>query len=186
MKYKKHILSFIIIIIFSVSTVYAQETPEKKEIVVEIGCTWTVDPIIFIEMAKGNSKEQKYITLEFIEHDIEILYNDAHYMYAAYEALKYLAFEGTVNTTIPEGYPINDFPHLPIIRRKAVKLLGQLGTIEAKTALLEVLKYEDDILVRHEAIRALFLNKSDIQKNEDGTNVLFNAIIENRQNKTDK
>jgi hypothetical protein len=170
---------FLLLLFCLADFIYAQEMSEKKEMIVENVCTWVIDPIIYIEMAKGNTKEQKYIALDFIEYDIErkYAYNNDHLMYAIQEALKYLAFEGTINTTIPEGYPINDFPHLPFIRRKAVKLLGQLGTTEAKTALLEVLKHENDILVRNEAIRALFLNKSDIQKNENGMNVLFYAII---------
>jgi HEAT repeat protein len=159
MKYKKHILSFIIIIIavFSASPIFADDN---------------VDITILLESAKQFTKEQKLIALLYIEDMLER--NNSDYTISVmHEVLKYLSFEGPVNIAIADKMQ-NDFPD---IRLKAVKLLGQLGTIEAKTALLEVLKYENDILVRIEAIRALFLNKSDIQKNENGMNVLFYAII---------
>lgn len=133
--------SLIITAVFSVSPVFAQETPEKKENVVEYTYICYVDVTILLEAAKELTKEHKLIALEYIEDMLERNNND-HVISVMHETLKYLSFEGTVNAAI-EDKTQNDFPD---VRRKAVKLLGQLGTIESK--------------------------------NEDGTNVLFNAIIE--------
>jgi len=167
--------------IFSVSAITAQETSNKKEIVVEYTFVDSADIIIYFEMAKGDNKISRFFVLEDIEYDIKrkSVYTNDYVMYVSCEALKLLAFEGTVNTADTADYKIQDFP---LVRRKAVKLLGQLGTTEAKLALIEVLKHEHDTFVLNEAIRALFLNKSDINKNEDKTNILFNAIINKLKN----
>jgi hypothetical protein len=167
----KYFYSIIITAIFFVSTIVAQEIPEIKKVYTD-----EADITIIIEIAKGNAREYKLISLEYIKDMLENrnrnFYKSSHVINIIYEALEYLAFEGTVNTSITDN-TINDFPD---IRHEAVKLLGQLGIIEARTALIEVLKYENDASVLHEAIRALFLNWSDFYRNNNEINVIINAI----------
>jgi hypothetical protein len=111
----------------------------------------SIENLIIRETAKSNNMPQKAVSLEYIEDSL-IKKQPRDNTYFLYHTLKYLAFEGTINI-IKTNNVLNDFPG---IRRKAVKLLGELGIVEARIALMEVLKYETNQLVLYEASISLF------------------------------
>ena len=88
------------------------------------------------------------------------------------DVLQQLAFEGTVSTINADNI-INDFPD---VRLEAVKILGQHNIIEVKRTFIEILKFENDLLVLHETLKLLFFNWSDFYSNNDEINIIINAI----------
>lgn len=157
----KYFFIFIIIAVFPVINTFA--LPEGF-IACDASLQEEIENMIIWETAKSNSGELKIISLLYIKDIIENKYTKIERIYTIYEFLEYLAFEGTVNPPEKLIYKKLDFPD---VRIEAVKLLGQLDIIKAKMALIEILKYENNPLVLHEAIRALFLKWSDFYNNEE-------------------
>jgi len=66
--------------------------------------------------------------------------------------LEYLAMEGSGRISRENGRQVNNFPE---VRRRAVGLLGKVGTEESKDALIRALLIDDEPIVKAEAAYAL-------------------------------
>ena len=160
----KHFLCLIITAFISVSIIIVNImsldiTPVSEQI----------ENMIIRGTAYSNSREYKLMALEYIRDSLN---REKNNIYVLFDVLQFLAFEGTINTINAENI-IYDFPD---VRLEAVKLLGQFSINETKNVLLIVLKFENDPIVLHEAIRYMFLNWSDFYKNDDEINIIINAI----------
>ena len=143
----KPIYIYSLIIIISISNASAQE----------------FEPIDFLrllsEVAHSNERTQKLITLDYIEEilnrsELNNIELESHLIYLIYNILEYLVFEGTVNISTNENIQ-NNFPD---VRLKAVILLGRLNIIEARNAIIEVLRCENIPLIINEANKILYKN----------------------------
>ncbi|MDR2177360.1 MAG: HEAT repeat domain-containing protein [Treponema sp.] len=146
----------------SVEESYLQESNEIK---------------IIREQMRGNSEEQKLLALEFIK-DAMSRGNEGEDIRAS---LEYLATEGTVVMTRENGRLINNYP---LVRKQAVEYLGDMGTPEAKDALIRILRADNESMVLVEVFMSLAkigINENDQTVNEITTVVRrFNALASNK------
>jgi hypothetical protein len=127
-----------------------------------------IENMVIRETAKSNDKEYKLISLEYIKDSLN---REKNNIYTFYDVLQYLALEGTA-IVINE----NSISNFPNVRLGAVKILGQFKIVETRKTLIEVLRFDNDPLVLHEALKLLFFNWSDFYKNNDEMSVIINTI----------
>jgi len=149
------------IAIFAVSAAVAQSQSNNDMTIEESYLQETIENMIIRESARADSLDQKLLALEYIGEAIDRGNTSAD----IHSALSYLAQEGTVSVARENGRVINNHP---TVRRQAAKYLGQLGTEEAKTALVQIVKSEKEPMVTQEAIKSL----GDIGINENNEVVL--------------
>lgn len=107
-----------------------------------------IELMIIRETSHSDGLEQKLIALEYISNAI-----DQGRMNDEIRAtLEYLSLEGTLNKARESGRLVNDYPQ---VRRQAAKYLGEVGTPEAKNALLKICSAEKEPMVLQEAIKSL-------------------------------
>jgi len=128
----------------------------------------SIEIMIITETARGTSRDQKQIALEFIGEAISRGNTDDRIR----ETLEFLSNEGTRSVTRENNRVVNNFPD---IRRQAAKYLGQIGTEEARRALIGILEFENEPTVIQEAIKSL----GDIGTNENNSTVIPIARILN-------
>jgi hypothetical protein len=107
-----------------------------------------IELMIIRETSRGDSRDQKYIALEYIGNAVE-RGNTSSEIRAAVE---FLALEGTQNRAMESGRLVNNFPD---VRRQAARYLGAIGTEEAKTALIKICSTDNEPMVIQEAIKSL-------------------------------
>jgi HEAT repeat protein len=126
----------------------------------------SVENMIIREQSRAESREMKMIALEYIgdaltrgNHSDEIR-----------QALEYMGLEGVLNQGRENGRLINNYPD---VRRETAKYLGQMGTPEAKDALLKMIYYDNEPMVLQEAVKSL----ADIGNDDNGRTISTIAWI---------
>jgi HEAT repeat protein len=99
-------------------------------------------------MSRAETRDMKLVALEYIGNAID-RGNTGDDVRAACE---FLGMEGIVNLTRENGRLINNFPD---IRTRAATYLGQIGTPEAKNALVKMVLADNEPMVITEAIKSL-------------------------------
>ncbi|GHU01164.1 hypothetical protein FACS1894147_00500 [Spirochaetia bacterium] len=118
----------------------------------------SVEMMVIREQSHVATRESKLIALEYIGGLIQ----DGKAGKEIEEVLEYMSLEGILNKSRENGRLINNFPD---VRVKAVVYLGELGTPEAKDALLKVMVAENEPMVLIEAIKGL--GKIGLNDNEE-------------------
>jgi len=139
---------FIAMVVFTVSIVAAQSNSGSEMSVVDTYLRETLEVIVIRETARADSREQKLRALEYIDEAIK----NGNQNPEIRETLVYLTREGTRSVARVNGRVTNDYPD---VRWQAARYLGQIGTEEAKDALIEILQVENHPTVLTEAIVAL-------------------------------
>lgn len=167
--------SIFTLIAFAGMTLFAQtQTAQRDMSVEESYLKESIEIMIIRETARANTREQKMIALEYINEAIE---NGSTNPEIA-QTLGYLSMEGRMIQSRENGRLINNFPE---VRRQAAKQLGRLGTEEAVSALLDIVRYENEPMVLQEAIKSL----GDIGvNNENNDTVRFIAHTVRHNNNT--
>ena len=117
----------------------------------------SVELMIIREQSRAETREMKMIALEYIGDAID----RGNRGIEVKAALEYLGLEGVVNQTRENGRLLNNFPD---VRTRAATYLGQLGTPEAKDALIKMVLADNEPMVITEAIKSLAtigLNEND-------------------------
>jgi HEAT repeat protein len=91
--------------------------------------------------------------------------------------LDYLSREGRSSVARENNRVVNNFPD---VRRQSARLLGQIGTEEARQSLLSILQFENEPSVIQEAIKSL----GDIGVNDNNDTVTQIAWIVDRFTRT--
>ena len=134
---------------FAVSITAAQSSSGSDEMSVEQSyLRESIEMMIIRETARGESREQKLIALEYIGEAIGRGSTNEEIR----ETLEYLSREGRRTVVRENGRIINNFPD---VRRQAARYLGQIGTEEAVLALIEILQFENEPMVLQEAVKSL-------------------------------
>ena len=108
----------------------------------------SVELMIIREQSRAESRDMKLVALEYIGDAIKRGNKGDEIR----SALEYLSMEGIVNQTRENGRLVNNYPD---IRTKAATYLGQIGTPEAKDALIKMVLADNEPMVITEAIKSL-------------------------------
>ena len=108
----------------------------------------SVENMIIREQSRAESREMKMIALAYIADAID----RGNTSTEVRQALEFMGLEGILNTAHENGRLVNNYPD---VRRESVKYLGQMGTEEAKDALLKIIYYDNEPMVLQEAIKSL-------------------------------
>ncbi|MDR1836572.1 MAG: HEAT repeat domain-containing protein [Treponema sp.] len=165
----KRFFILIVAAVIAVSTAAAQSSSGREMTIEETYLRESIELMIIRETARSSTREQKYIALEYIGEALgRGSTNDE-----LRQTLEYLAMEGSRSVARENGRVVNNFPD---VRREAAKYLGQLGTEEARVALVNVCRYESEPLVLQEAIKAL----GDIGTNVNNETILNITMVMSR------
>jgi hypothetical protein len=159
----KLISALIIAGLITVPSVMGQQS-DREMSVEESYLQDAIELMIIRETARSDSHDQKLIALEYIGSAIERGNTSDDIRIA----LEFLSFEGTRNRANENRRLVNDFPD---IRRQAARYLGQIGTIEAKIALIRICTIEKESMVLTEALRSL--GNIDAGNSEDSVTVIL-------------
>ena len=162
----KRFLILIIASVIIVSAVTAQTQQRREMTVEESYLQEMIELMIIRETARSNTREQKFISLEYIGEAISRGNTNDEIR----QTLEFLSLEGTRIQARENNRLVNNFPD---VRRRAIMYLGQLGTEEAKNSLINVIQSgETEPLVLMETIRALG-NIGINNNNEAVSNIVF-------------
>ena len=132
-----------VLVSFAAAQTGRQMTPEESYLME------TMEVMIITQTARMSSLDQKLLALEYIGDALNRGNNNDQIR----ETLVYLVSEGTrINQTRENGRLINNYP---IVRRHAARYLGQIGTEEARQALITVIQAESEPMVIQEVIKSL-------------------------------
>jgi len=152
----------LVLIMAVVITVTAAAQNTRREMTVEESYLQeSIEMMIIRETARSETREQKLIALEYINEAL----NRGSTNDEIRQTLEFLSREGRRIVARESGRVMNNFPD---VRRQSARFLGQLGTDEARKALIEITQYENEPMVLMEAIKAL----GDIGTNENNDAVL--------------
>jgi HEAT repeat protein len=149
------------LVLFPLFLLAAQEMSVEESYLQE-----SVENMIIREQSRADSREMKMIALKYIEDAI----NRGNTSTEVRDALEYLGLEGVLNRGRENGRLVNNFPD---VRKEAAKYLGQMGTTEAKDALLKIIYYDNEPMVLQEAVKSL----ADIGNDDGGRTVSTIAWI---------
>ena len=135
-----------VMVIFAVVAVSAQT--EKEMTVEQSYLQESIEMMIIRETARADTREAKFIALEYIADAIDRGSTNDDIR----QTLEFLSREGRRTVATENGRVTNNFPD---VRRQSAKYLGQLGTEEAKNALLDITQFENEPMVIQEAIKSL-------------------------------
>ena len=167
----KRVFIVVIMMVVMVSMVFAQNRDMTVE---ESYLQESIEMMIIRETARANTREQKMIALEYIADSIDRGNTNPEIA----QTLGFLSMEGRMIQSRENGRLINNFPE---VRRQAARQLGRLGTEEAVSALLDIVRYDNEPMVLQEAIKAL----GDIGvNNENNDTVRFIAHTVRHNNNT--
>jgi HEAT repeat protein len=158
----KRLSIFLLAAVVSVSTVAAQRSSEMT--VEESYLQESIELMIIRETARSNTREQKFIALEYIGDAIDRGSKSDDIR----QTLEFLSREGRRTIAMENGRVVNNFPD---VRRQSAKYLGQLGTEEARKSLLDICQFENEPMVLQEAIKSL----GDIGSNDNNETVVIIA-----------
>jgi hypothetical protein len=123
----------------------------------------SIENMIIREQSVAIGRDMKLVALEYIGEAI----GHGNTSDDVRNALEYLALEGLTNQTRENGRMINNFPD---VRARAVTYLGEVGTPEAKNALLKVMLADPEPMVLTEAVKSLA--KIGLNENEETANTI--------------
>ena len=170
----KRFCALVLTAIIAVAAVLGQSGGSNSEMTIEEAYLQeAIEMMIIRETSRSDSREQKLIALEYIGYAIERGSTSEEIR----TTLEYLSMEGTQNKVRERGRLMNDYPE---VRRQAAKYLGELGTSEAKSALIRICTTENEPMVLQEAVKSLgMIGTSD---NDDSVSAI--VWIANRFNNT--
>jgi hypothetical protein len=154
----KKIFAAVAACLLAASATMAQEMSVEESYLQE-----SIENMIIREQSVAAGREMKLVALEYIGEAIE----HGNTSDDVRNALEYLALEGLTNQTRENGRMINNFPD---VRAKAVVYLGEVGTPEAKNALLKVMLADPEPMVLTEAVKSLA--KIGLNENEETANTI--------------
>jgi len=126
----------------------------------------SVENMIIREQSRSDSREMKFIALEYISDAI----SRGNTGEEIRQALEYMSLEGTLNRGRENGRLVNNYPD---VRRESVKYLGKMKTEEAKETLLKIIYYDNEPMVLQEAVKSL----ADIGIDDNGKTISTIAWI---------
>jgi hypothetical protein len=136
----------------SVSLVWGQSPQSANSIeeksVEESYLQDTIELSIIREQSRSETWDGQMLALEYIEEAI----NNGNTGDEIRAALEYLGLEGITNITRENGRIVNNFPD---VRVRAAGYLGELGTAEAKNALVKMLLADNEPWVLSETVKSL-------------------------------
>jgi hypothetical protein len=144
--------------VLAAPVVIAQEMSVEESYLQE-----SIENMIIREQSVATGRDMKLVALEYIGEAI----GHGNTSDDVRNALEYLALEGLTNQTRENGRMINNFPD---VRAKAVSYLGEVGTPEAKNALLKVMLADPEPMVLTEAVKSLA--KIGLNENEETANTI--------------
>jgi hypothetical protein len=153
----------IVLVSAAVLVMGQNSNPGREMSVEESYLQESIELMIIRESSRESSRDQKMVALEYIGDAIERgnKSNDIR------DALEYLSMEGVVNKARENGRLVNNFPD---VRTRAATYLGELGTREAKDALIKMVMADNEPMVLTEAIKSLA--KIGINENEETVNAI--------------
>ena len=155
------VMVLVVITAFAMGQDRSRPTSSNQEMSVEQSYLQrSVELMIIREMSRSETRDMKLVALEYIGTAIE----KGNTGDEVRNALEYLSMEGTRNITRENGRLVNNYPD---VRMKAATYLGQIGTREAKDALVNIVLADNEPMVITEAIKSL----ATIGLNERGETV---------------
>ena len=148
--------------LFAVSAAMGQSSDSEMSIE-ESYLQEAIELMIIRETSRGDSREQKFLALEYIGNALERGSTNEELR----TTLEYLSLEGTQNRVTQGGRQTNIYPD---VRRQAARYLGDVGTKEAKDALIRVCTSDNEPMVLQEVIRSL--GKIGLNDNDDAVNAI--------------
>jgi hypothetical protein len=127
--------------LFSVTAASAQsggsrsQSIDDEKSVEESYLQEAIELMIIKETSRSESLEQKMLSLQFIGDAIERVNTNDEIR----QTLEYLSMEGLTIQVRENGRLINNYP---MARREAARYLGQLGTVGARDALINICNTE--------------------------------------------
>lgn len=146
MKLRRTFLVALVLGLAAAAMLAAQDR-EREQTVEELYLE-KIEMQILREQAFADDRELKILVLD----DLEALIEQGNTGRDVELILEYLALEGIVRTVRESNRLINYFPE---VRRRAANLLGRVGGVYAKEALITVLIKDDEPMVKAEAAYAL-------------------------------
>jgi hypothetical protein len=108
----------------------------------------SIELAIIREQSRSDSWDGQMVALEYISEAIE----GGNTSDDIRAALEYLGLEGIANVMRENGRIVNNFPD---VRARAAGYLGELGTVEAKNALIKMLLADNEPWVLSETVKSL-------------------------------
>ncbi|HAK47595.1 MAG TPA: HEAT repeat domain-containing protein [Spirochaeta sp.] len=145
----KNILTAVILLLLAVTPAVFSQSDD--EITVEEFYLQNIEMVIIKEQASTLDRDSKLMALKNIEEMIDegkVSEGDSEVHYI----LDYLAQEGLGREINESGRMINN---MPIIRKEACTLLGELGGEDAKNTLVDIALKDNEPMVLSEAVYAL-------------------------------
>jgi HEAT repeat protein len=146
MKLRRAFLVALVLGLAGAAMLAAQDS--KREQTVEELYLEKIEMQILREQAFADDRELKILVLD----DLEALIEQGNTGRDVELILEYMALEGIVRTVRESNRLINYFPE---VRRRAANLLGRVGGVHAKEALITVLIKDNEPMVKAEAAYAL-------------------------------
>jgi hypothetical protein len=135
-----------IVILFSMTAVYAQKT--DTIMTVEEAYLNSVEGVIINELATADGRDNKMVALQYIETAIDAGRKTEDIQVA----LASLSSEGINSVVRESNRTMNNYPD---VRMKACELLGKMGTEEAKDTLVAVMYSDNEPSVIMSAVKSL-------------------------------
>ncbi|MDR2476332.1 MAG: HEAT repeat domain-containing protein [Treponema sp.] len=134
--------------LIAVSAVSGQANEDDEMSVEESYLQEAIEMMIIRETSRADGRDQKLIALEYIGNALERGSTNEELR----TTLEFLSLEGVQHKTMENGRVVNNYPD---VRRQAAKYLGDIGTEEAKTALIKICTTDTEPMVLQEAVKSL-------------------------------
>ena len=138
----------LLIAAFLVVPAVTGQTSDSETSIEESYLQEAIEMMIIRETSRSDSLDQKLLALDHIGAAIERGSTNEEIRIT----LEYLSLEGTQNKARMGGRLVNNHP---MVRRQAAKYLGDVGTKEAKDALLRICTSDNEPMVLQEAVKSL-------------------------------
>ena len=161
----KRFFILVITTLFVVPTVMGQSSGKSKEemSIEESYLLEYMEMSTIRETTRSNDESQKNIALELIANALDRGSTNEELR----TSLEFLSLESTQNQVRQGRRLSNDFP---LVRRQAARLLGNVGTKEAKAALIKICTADKEPMVLQEAVKSL--STIGMNDNDDAVNTI--------------
>lgn len=144
----KKVVFTAVIALFAVAIAFSQSSTQTVE---EVYLSTSMEISIIAELAVADTREQKLAALDILDNmmkDGKLKEGDPQVV----SVLTSLSSEGTSTVVRENRRKINYYPD---VRRRAAKLLGELGGDNSKDALIAIAQKDDETMVLSQAVYAL-------------------------------